>query len=155
MWARAPRWTWPGPADLATRTGGTHQTAGDGSDVVAIQTAMIEINALVHGGLVSGIGPDSGDTREVNDDLDAVAGELSKVEPTRRPTLEELVARAGVMPLKDAMLGKRPHRYVWIPLEVEEGARSTTFTLSHDVKASYVMYLVDPAGNEVHPSSAT
>jgi hypothetical protein len=64
-----------------------------------------------------------------------------------------LVDRAGVLPLKDAMLGKGPHRYAWTPLEVEEGARSTTFTLSHHTSASYWMYLVDPAGNEVHPSS--
>lgn len=144
----------PGLAALAAATGGTSQTAGNGSDAAAIQAAMIEINAVVRGGMVSSDGSGGDISAEAGDNLDGLAREQADIAPEDRPTLTELVERFGLVPLEDVMKGsKEPHRYSWSGLEIEQGARSATFTLSHHQSAAYWMYLIDPGGNEVHPSA--
>jgi len=144
----------PGLASLAAGTSGTSQTAGDGSDADAIQAAMIEINAVVRGGMVSAAGSGGDMSQEAGDDLDRLARGQADIPPDERPTLEQLAAEFGLVPFADALKGtKEPHRYTWSGLEIEEGARATTFTLSHDQSAAYWMYLIDPNGDEVHPSS--
>lgn len=142
----------PGLVALANGSGGSHQAVGNGTDSQAIQAAMIEINGLVHGGMISGDGSDSGDTREAegSEELLARAHELP---PGDRPSLRELADDFGFLPLEKAMRQRwrrrTPHRYTWCALEVEDGARATTFSFSHAVEATYWMYLVDPNGNEV------
>lgn len=147
----------PGLADLAADTGGTSQTAGDGSDAAAIQAAMIEINAVVRGGMVSSSGSGGGDTREADDELDRLAKEAADLEPTDRPPLDDLADEFGLMPLDKALQSgpATPHRYTWFGLEVERGARAVTFTLSYAEGARYWMYLIDPDGNEIHPSDGS
>jgi len=112
---------------------------------------MIEFNAIVRGGMVSGDGSDSGDTRkaEGSDDLADKAAEIPVEE---RPTLAQLADDFGFLPLEAAMKERRRglHRYTWCALEVEEGARATTFSFSYAAEAAYWMYLIDPNGNEVN-----
>ncbi|MDW3216705.1 MAG: vWA domain-containing protein [Ilumatobacteraceae bacterium] len=145
----------PGLVELASDTGGTAQTAGEGSDAAAIQAAMIEINAVIRGGMLSTTGSGGGDTKEVDDRLDELARKADDIAPPDRPSLDELIAEFGLLPFEKAVSarGSAPHRYTWFGLEVEKGAQNTTFTLSHGEPATYWMYLIDPSGNEVHPSA--
>ena len=142
----------PGLVGLSTGTGGAHQAVGNGADAQAIQAAMIEFNAIVHGGMVSGDGSDSGDTRkaEGSDDL---ADKADKIPVEERPTLAQLADDFGFVPLEAAMKERQlrgRHRYTWCALEVEEGAHATTFSFSYAAEATYWMYLIDPNGNEVN-----
>jgi hypothetical protein len=140
---------------LATGTGGTAQTVGKGSDAAAIQAATFEIDAVIRGGMVSTTGSGGGDTRQVDDRLDELARKADDIEPHDRPSLDDLIAEFDLLPFENAVTSRNtsPHRYTWFGLEVEKGARNTTFTLSHGEPADYWMYLVDPSGSEVHPSS--
>lgn len=129
--------------------------AGHGSDAAAIQAAMIEIDAVIRGGMVSTTGSGDGDTRNVDDRLDELAHNVDDIEPHDRPSLDDLIDEFGMLPFENAVTSRNtsPHRYTWFGLEVEKGAQNTTFTLSHGEPATYWMYLVDPSGHEVHPSS--
>lgn len=146
----------PGLVALAAGTSGSSQTAGAGSDATAIQTAMIEINAVIRGGMVSATGSGGGDTREVDDQADEFARGADDVPPSERPPLAELTDKLGSVPFEKAFAstGKVPHRFTWYGLEVEKGAQHATFTLSHGEPATFWMYLIDPNGNELHPSSS-
>ena len=139
---------------MATDTGGSALVAGNGDDATAIQDAMIEINGLLRGGIVAGDGADAGDTRDPLGDLDRLLEEHPDRRPEDRPKLEELTDRFDVAPWEPVRLGKvkGQHRYVWCGLDVEEGAHSATFTLSHDASATFWLYLIDPGGREIHPS---
>jgi len=119
----------------------------------AIRTAMIEENAARRGGMLSTAGSGGGPTSHVRDGLDGLLG-APGIDPLERPSLDELVGRFGVLPFECAVtsLNTEPHRYNWYGFEVEKGARTATFTLSHGEPADYWMYLVDPSGTEVHPS---
>lgn len=142
----------PGLVALSTGTGGLHQAVGNGADAQAIQSAMIEFNALVHGGMVSGDGSDSGDTRKA-DGSDNLAPRADEIPVEQRPSLRQLADDFGFLPLEVAMKERRRrgrHRYTWCALEVEEGARATTFSFSYAAEAMYWMYLVDPNGNEIN-----
>jgi hypothetical protein len=143
-----------GLAGLAAATGGTSQTAGDGSDANAIQDALIEINAAIRGGMISTTGSGGSDTRDARDRLGGLARVAGRLRPEKRPTLEEITAKYGVLPWEKIVRGptKAPHRFTWFGIEVEEGARAATFTLSHDRDARYWLYLIDPTGREIHPS---
>ncbi|MCP3972872.1 MAG: VWA domain-containing protein [bacterium] len=139
--------------DLATRAGGVAQTVGDGSDATAIQDKMIEINAVVRGGMLSTTGSGGGDTREVEDKIDKRFAE--DLPPEKRPTLDELAEGYGVVHWQKILAGEQlPHRYTWFGLQIEDGAHAATFTLSHDNGARYWMYLIDPTGQEVHPTAS-
>ena len=139
----------PGLEALATAAGGIAQTVGDGSNATAIQDKMIEINAIVRGGMVSTTGSGGPDTKKADDKLDELARKAKNIPPPKRPKLEELYDRFGVVPWEKVIQGEKvPHRWTWFAIEIEEGAQTTTFTLSHVKKVPYWMYLIDPSGQE-------
>lgn len=144
----------PGLEDLAAATGGTSVQAGDGDDANAIEQAMIELNGEIRGGVISTSGSGGSDTSRVDDRLDDLGDEADKVPPQKRPTLDELADEFKMVHWQKAMDPgtKAPHRFTWFTIDVEEGVDATTFTLLHDEKATYWMYLIDPNGREVHPS---
>ena len=126
------------------------------ADAAAIQTALIETDAVTRGGMVSAFGTGGGNTTEVDDRLDDLVRRAGDIGPADRPSLDELVDRFGLLPFEQAITSHNtsPHRYTWYGLEIEKGAQHASFTLSHGEPATSWMYLFDPSGNEVRPTSA-
>jgi hypothetical protein len=133
------------------------RASGLGSETAPPRTAILEAAAVASGGMVSTTGSGGGHTLDVEDRLDELARRAHDIEPHERPSLDGLIDEFGMLPFEKAVTShdSNPHRYSWFGLEVEKGARSVTFMLSYDEAADYWMYLVDPSGNDVHPTSGS
>lgn len=140
----------PGLAALASATGGAARTAGDGFDANAIQDALIEINAMVRGGVITA-GGTSPDTKEAEDRLDRLGAGARSGPVETRPDLERVAETFRIVPWQKAREGAPGGRFTFFDIELERDVASATFTLSHDRAGRFWMYLVAPDGREVRP----
>ena len=141
----------PGLAALASATSGASRTAGDGFNANAIQDAMIEINAMVRGGVISSAGA-SPDTTQAEDHADENLERLMAARWQRadeRPGLDQLVDEFGLVPWQKVREGAGGGRYAFFDIELERDVASATFTLSNDPAGRFWMYLIAPDGREV------
>lgn len=140
-----------GLQSLADETGGQALTAGDGFDVAAIQNAMIEINQVIRGGLVTTEGEILPDTKSGDDNPLDDLNLQPPWPPEKRPTLRELLDKLGLKSWQ-ALLAEPKiarGRVLAFPIEVEDEAESVTFTLSFEPEHRLWMYLLDPDGDPV------
>lgn len=142
-----------GLEDLSAATGGSSFTVGDGGNVLAVQNSMIEINNLIRGGMLTA-GPDTMPDMKKGDKLSEL--ELRpELPPKKRPSMSELIEKLGFDSLEALLKSKSlaPGRLQVFIIEVEEKADSATFTLSYENHEKLWLYLVDPEGKEITPSS--
>jgi hypothetical protein len=138
-----------GLSTLASSTGGSSFTVGNGGEEFQIQNAMMEINNLIRGGLVSAIGDFVPDKMEYDNlSKEKINSELPF---GRRPSLKELRKIYPEKNIREFLKNKRKvlSRFKTFHFEVEKGADSATFTLSYSKKGAAWMYLIDPNGIEV------
>ena len=131
---------------LANATGGSAMTEAEGADAFEIRARMMEINALIRGGLISSlvdIVPDAPRETDISFEEDVPVEE--------RPPLEEILANVGASwpPDPNNVGGLGRGRITIARHEVERGAEAAIFSLAFERPMKLWLYLVDPDGREV------
>jgi hypothetical protein len=136
-----------GLEELSDQTGGSSFSVTDGTNVLAVQNSMIEINNLIRGGLMTA-GPDPLPDMKNKDILGDFRAEAS-LALKRRPTLESILKKIKIKNIDDLIKKRVTGRIHVFTIEVEENADSATFTLSFEKHGRLWMYLIDPDGQEI------
>jgi len=139
--------------ELAAGTGGRSFGVGDDQASV-IETAMVEINTEVRGGIITTepvLFPDSkasGVDRMFGPLLDRRKGH---VPPKSRPKLGAVLQALGLRRIEDLMKSRarRARRAIAIKVDVEEKADRASFSVVHPNTTDIWLYLVDPSGHFV------
>lgn len=131
--------------ELAADTGGKSYAVGD-DNPGEVETAMVEINAEVRGGIVTthpDLMPDMDESplRELQAD--------PQVREGRRPPLKEILRVLGIDSLKRVLRPDDRLRatLLSIPAEIEERSGRASFTLVYPPGNDLWLYLIDPNGD--------
>jgi hypothetical protein len=134
---------------LAAGSGGRSYAVGD-NQPGQVETAMVEINAEVRGGIITtapATFPDS--SRDSDDDLPSWP---KKDRPAKRTSLKALLGHLKIRSLSAVLhpskRGRR--RFAAISAYVEKGCGRASFSLVHPENQEVWLYLVDPDGTPVN-----
>jgi hypothetical protein len=136
----------PGLETLSAETSGASWTVEDGSDSMAITTRMIEINNLIRGGIITSVA-------EIVPD--AAPGDIPDEHQEKRPSFDEVLETLEVDSVTELIhSAKRLRGRAYVAVhEVEKGAVSATFNLSHSTALSLYLYLIAPDGKVFGPGT--